>query len=88
MPKSKSRKSLKPAYVPPASQSQEPVKIGSPVWLVPTMVTMFLIGLIWIVIFYLAGNQIPVMRDLSNLVNVLVGFAFIGVGFALSTKWQ
>jgi len=86
MPKSKSRKTLKPAYVPPTTQ--DPVKIGSPAWLVPTMVAMFLIGLIWIVIFYLAGNQIPVMRDLSNLVNVLVGFSFIGVGFALSTKWH
>lgn len=88
MPKSKSRKSLKPAYVPPSSGSTNPVKIGSPAWLVPTMATMFILGLLWIVIFYLAGSQVPVMQDLSNLVNILVGFGFIGVGFALATKWH
>ena len=52
------------------------------------MVTMFLVGLLWIVVFYLAGNQVPVMQDLGNLENVLIGFGLIGVGFALSTKWQ
>ena len=88
MPESKKRKSLKPAYVPPVTGPQNPVKIGSPAWLVPTMVGMFIVGLLWIVVFYLAGNQVPVMRDLSNLVNVLVGVGFIGVGFALATKWR
>lgn len=88
MPKSKPRKSTKPAYIPPVSGDQTPVKIGSPVWLVPTMVGMFIVGLLWIVTFYLAGSQIPVMQDLSNLVNVLIGFVFIGIGFALATKWQ
>lgn len=88
MPKSKRRKSLKPAYVPPTTTSQKPVKIGSPAWLVPTMVGMFLVGLLWIVVFYLAGSQVPVMRDLSNLVNVGIGFALIGIGFGLATKWR
>ena len=88
MPESKRRKSLKPAYVPPTSTNQTPVKIGSPVWLVPTMVGMFIVGLLWIVVFYLAGNQVPVMRDLNNLLNVGIGFGFIGVGFALATKWR
>jgi hypothetical protein len=52
------------------------------------MVACFLIGLIYIVLFYLAGSNIPVMRDLSALVNVGIGFAFIVVGFILSTKWH
>jgi threonine/homoserine/homoserine lactone efflux protein len=88
MPISKKRKSLKPAYIPPTTGPVNPVKIGSPAWLVPTMVTMFILGLLWIVIFYLAGSQVPVMQDLSNLVNVLVGFVFIGIGFALATRWR
>ena len=88
MPKSKIRKKLQPAYTPPSSLDQTPVKIGSPAWLVPTMVTMFILGLLWIVVFYLSGNSVPVMKDLSNLVNVLIGFAFIGVGFGLATRWK
>ena len=88
MPKSKIRKKLQPAYTPPSSLDQTPVKIGSPTWLVPTMVTMFILGLLWIVIFYLAGAQVPVMKDLSNLANVFVGFGFIAVGFGLATRWK
>jgi len=52
------------------------------------MVTSFLIGLAYIVVFYLAGPDIPVMRDLNALVNVLIGFAFIAVGFILATRWR
>lgn len=88
MPKSKSRKSKEPAYTPPPTKTPESFKIGNPVWLAPAMVTMFILGLLWIVVFYLAGSQVPVMSDLGNLTNVLIGFAFIGVGFALATRWK
>lgn len=87
MPKSKSRKSKQPAYTAPTT-TPEAVKFGNPVWLVPTMVTMFILGLLWIVVFYLAGNNVPVMQDLGNLGNILVGFGFIGIGFALATRWK
>jgi hypothetical protein len=88
MPKSKSRKSLKPVYTPPASGEPQAVKIGNPAWLVPTMVTMFIVGLLWIVVFYLAGNSVPGMKSMSNLENVLVGFGIISVGFGLATRWR
>ena len=51
------------------------------------MVACFILGLAYIVAYYIAGPQIPVMKDLSPLINVGIGFAFIGVGFGLSTKW-
>ena len=88
MPKSKLRKNLKPTYTPPATGEPQAVKIGNPGWLVPTMVTLFLVGLLWIVVFYLAGNSVPGMKNLSNLENVLVGFGIISAGFALSTRWR
>lgn len=88
MPESKGRKSKKPAYTPPSAPTPAAVRIGNPGWLAPLMVAMFLLGLLWIVVFYLAGNQVPIMRDLNNLVNVLVGFGFIGVGFAIATRWR
>jgi hypothetical protein len=52
------------------------------------MVAMFILGLLWIVVFYLIGSQVPFMSDLGNLTNVLIGFALIGVGFALATRWK
>ncbi len=88
MPKSKSRKSKEPAYTPPPAKAPESFKVGNPVWLVPAMVTMFILGLLWIVVFYLVGSQVPLMSDLGNLTNVLIGFALIGIGFALATRWK
>ena len=88
MPESKGRKK-KDAYTPPPSKGERKVaRLGSPSWLAPTMVTLFVVGLAYIVIFYIAGNQIPIMRDLSALLNVAIGFAFIGAGFFLATRWR
>jgi hypothetical protein len=87
VPESKGRK--KDDYVPPPEKSSKnPVKIGSAPWVAPTMVALFVIGLVYIVTFYIAGADIPIMRDLNPLVNVIIGFAFITGGFIVSTKWR
>ncbi len=88
MPLSKSRKTKKPAYIAPAEPTAKAVRIGNPAWLVPTMLTLMIVGLLWIVVFYLAGNSVPVMKNLNNLENILIGFGFIGVGFSLATRWK
>lgn len=53
------------------------------------MLGSFLIGLVWIVLFYFSGTDspIPVMKDLGQY-NLLVGIAFMAVGFAFATKWE
>lgn len=88
MPESKGRK--KDVFTPPPTSKGERkvARLGSPRWLAPTMVACFCIGLAYIVVYYIAGAQIPVMSDLSPLINVGIGFAFIGVGFFLSTRWR
>ncbi len=87
MPESKRRR--KPAYTPQQSMGEhKAAKLGSPTWLAPTMTACFVIGLVYIVLFYLAGPNIPVMKSLSALVNVGIGFGFIVVGFFLSTRWK
>ncbi len=88
MPESKGRK--KNVYTPPPTGKGERkvARLGSPSWLAPTMVALFVIGLTYIVVFYIAGAQIPIMRDLSPLVNVAIGFAFISGGFVLATRWK
>ena len=52
------------------------------------MVAFFLLGLLWIVVFYIAGNDVPLMKDLNNLANVGIGFGFLAVGFVLATRWK
>lgn len=90
MPESSRRK--KKAYTPPAAKSDEapgriPVKISGARWVAPVMVACFVIGLLWIVTWYVAPEN-PLMAPLGNLGNVGVGFLFIAVGFFLATKWQ
>ena len=91
MPESKRRK--KDAFTPPPNKGERKVaRIGSPSWLAPTMVACFIIGLAYLVVFYIAGPDVPFMNtvggSLNALVNVGIGFAFIMVGFVLATKWK
>jgi hypothetical protein len=87
-----SRRRRKQAYTPPSesgstqSDKRLPVRIGGSRWVAPLMVAMFLIGLAWIVIWYLAPDN-PLMSPLAGW-NVAIGFVFIGIGFLLSTKWE
>lgn len=85
MPKSKVRK--KAVYTPP--QRSQKVAV-SPRWLVPTMVGCWLIGLIWIAVYYVTasiGANVPGMSTLSNW-NLLIGFGVIVIGVVLSTRWR
>ena len=85
MPESKKRK--KAVYTPPPAPGASKKKGPSPVWLAPLMLALFLIGIVWLVTFYLVGNDMPVTGDLGNK-NLLVGFGFIIAGFGLSTQWR
>lgn len=84
MPESKSRKQTPVA--PMASKSKKPVKLGSPRWVAPLMVGCFVVGLLWIVAYYIAPDA-PFLKDLTYW-NVVIGFALIGMGFVISTKWK
>lgn len=83
VPESQSRKSGS-SYTPPPKP--KPVKIGSPRWIAPAMVACFLIGLIWIVAFYIAPGA-PFLKTL-DFWNVLIGFGFIALGFVFATRWK
>lgn len=85
MPESKKRK--KTVYTPPTPVGGMKKKGPSPVWLAPVMLALFLIGIAWLVTFYLAGQDMPVVGSLGNS-NLLIGFGFIIAGFGLSTQWR
>ena len=88
MPKSKVREKVRKAKksTPEVEQfAAEDAKLESPKWLAPAMVANFLIGLIWIVIFYISSTSYPIPG--IGAWNMLVGFGFIGIGFSLATRW-
>jgi hypothetical protein len=88
MPISKKRKKTELSQTHDKQVSQEPVNFDSPRWVAPLMVSFFIIGLLYVITFYLAGSSVPGMSSLSAAANIGVGFSFIIVGFFLSTKWR
>jgi hypothetical protein len=83
VPKSRVRK--KAVYTPPTSKTARK-KVSAP-WVGPTIVICLVVGLAWIVVYYLSGGSIPGMRALGAW-NLVVGFAFIIAGVVLSTTWR
>lgn len=84
MPESRRRKkeSSRPAK-PAESQHDEP----SGRWVPITGSALLIVGLLWIVVNYVAGSDIPVMRDLDNW-NLVIGMGFIVAGFLVFTRWK
>jgi len=83
VPESRSRK--KPEYTAPTT-SRKPARVGSARWVAPAMVTFWVLGLAWIVVFYLAPD-LKYLGELGNW-NLAVGMGMIAIGFAISTKWE
>lgn len=82
MPESKGR--AKASYTPP--QRKAKVQVGNPAWFVPVMVGLFLLGLLWIVTFYVTQGAYPIPKVGSW--NLAVGFALLMGGFVMTTRWR
>ncbi|WP_405063180.1 cell division protein CrgA [Kribbella sp. NBC_01505] len=85
MPESSSRNKKKTEKVKTEKTPKAP-RTQSRVWVAPLMLASWLLGLAWLVVFYVAGQDIPVMKDLGNW-NLLVGMGLIALGFVVSTQW-
>ncbi|WP_331713067.1 cell division protein CrgA [Paraoerskovia marina] len=84
VPESKRRKKKAPSTVPTVSKKEE----VNPPWLLPTMLTLMLVGLSWIVIFYLTSGKMDLPIPSIGQWNLAIGFAFIIAGFSLTTRWK
>ncbi len=53
------------------------------------MLGCFLIGLVWIVLYYITGADVtlPLLTDLGQY-NLMVGIGFMAVGFVYATHWE
>lgn len=67
-----------------------PVKLnatGTSRWYIVVMLGLMVLGLLWIVVNYIAGADIPLMRDL-NAWNYLIGFGLLIVGLLMTMGWK
>lgn len=58
----------------------------NPAWFKPIMVGLMLLGLAWVLVYYLSSGQFPVPGlDTWNLV---IGFGIAFIGFLMTTRWR
>jgi Cell division protein CrgA len=83
VPKSRIRR--KSIFTPPPEKAV-PIRLRTRAWIAPLMLTLFLVGLAWIVVYYVTGGDYP-LTSIHNW-NIVVGFGLIALGFAVSTQWK
>ncbi len=58
----------------------------NPVWFKPVMFGFMLLGLAWILVFYISQNSLPIPELKAG--NILVGFGIMFIGFLMTTRWR
>lgn len=72
------------------SDTPRPHAPGSSRWVVPTFITIGLLGVLWMVLFYLsntAGFTVPVMSEIGYW-NLAIGMGLLAVALGLTTQWK
>jgi hypothetical protein len=82
-----SRRRKKSSSPPPSRPGAAHEETPSGRWVPITGSILLILGLLWIVTFYIAGGDIPVMNAIDNW-NLLVGMGLIVAGFLVFTKWR
>jgi hypothetical protein len=65
------------------------VKVKAPAsrrWVPPTFITVGLLGVAWLITYYVAGQDIPFMAALGNW-NILIGMGGMAAAFGIATLW-
>lgn len=70
------------------NKGTKPVKIegANPSWWAPVMLGLMVVGLLWIVVFYLTSGDYPVPG--ISYWNLAIGFGAIMSGFMMTTRWR
>lgn len=90
MPKSKITQSSATQVSSSAGANRTPVKInseGTPKWYVAIMLGLMVLGLLWLVVNYLAGESIPFMAELGGW-TYGIGFGLALIGLLMTMGWR
>ncbi|WIY82766.1 cell division protein CrgA [Propionimicrobium sp. PCR01-08-3] len=60
---------------------------GTRDWVPWVFIPVGLLGVLWLLVFYVAGNRVPGMQDLDNW-NYLIGIGLIAASFGIATLWK
>lgn len=60
---------------------------GSRRWVPPTFIAIGLAGVLWLIVYYIAGTSVPFMADLGGW-NIMIGMGGMAAAFAIATLWK
>ena len=74
------------ASKPDSTEARTGDDTPNPIWFKPVMFGFMLIGLVWIIVFYLSQGSFPIPSIQSW--NILIGFGIMFIGFLMTTRWR
>lgn len=60
---------------------------GSRRWVPPTFITLGLLGVLWLILYYIASPYISILAAMGGW-NILIGLGLMGAAFAVATLWK
>ncbi|MEY4418280.1 MAG: hypothetical protein RIQ88_718 [Actinomycetota bacterium] len=76
---------------PKAPDSVKVQKTGNPAWFLPVVLTLMIVGLLWIMVYYISQTLFPLGAGTPfniGALNIIVGFGLIMTGFFMMTRWK
>ncbi|ENO18396.1 hypothetical protein HMPREF9004_0965 [Schaalia cardiffensis F0333] len=58
----------------------------SPRWWAPAFVTLLLLGLVWLMVYYISSGTYPIPN--ISWWNMVIGLGIMMVGFLMTLKWR
>ena len=69
-----------------SSEARSGEQAPNAVWFKPVMFGFMLVGLVWIIVFYVSQGSLPIAS--LGTFNILVGFGIMFIGFLMTTRWR
>jgi len=79
-------KTTTPARKTVSGEGEGRENLPNPVWFKPIMFGFMLLGLAWIIVYYLSQGSWPIPG--INEANIAIGFGFLIIGFFMTTRWR
>jgi hypothetical protein len=90
VPESRTRKAAEEKRRIKSRQKAKQKRVKAPAsrrWVPPTFIAVGLLGVLWLIVYYVAGQTIPLMSDLGNW-NILIGMGLMAAAFGIATLWR
>lgn len=74
-------------YLALRPRSGTPYAPGSRRWVPPTFIAVGVFGVLWLIVYYVAGQDLAFMALLGNW-NILIGMGGMAAAFVVATLWK